>query len=201
MSVRPAISDEAKWTLLGIADRLTTLGNAAQHRSLRHQLITAAGEIASLSGGIDAPEQPGNGHQPCLIYMLEREVACAEKLFPNRSGTIRLGIISLDFRPSLSAEIVLGLVVRALIQEAICQSDPGSDLRLGLHHDHAILHCSIDCSSGFREDEVMDRMHEPKCLRSLLRSLSGRLYTTRNGISIRIPIESCTPIGPFWDTE
>jgi hypothetical protein len=185
---------EAKIALLRASRTVMQKANATRDVILRGRLMSVAREMASLYVDLNGKADFSGDDTPCFIRVLDREIAGAVALFPDRHGSIRRGLVSLDFTPCWTAELIFGLVARDLIQDAIYQTNSRTALDLHLRRDRAMLRFWIHGAGPCGEQELMSRIERPQRFQSLVRSVSGRLESVPNGLLLKIPVESCTPI-------
>jgi len=186
--------NEARTALRAATDLVINRGWATSDTFVRHHLLSAAREIAAISVSLNASVEHGESATPCLVRVVDHEIASVAACFPDRAGQISRGVISLDVLPSWTSVFIFGLVVRTLLNDAVHHTTPGTRLSVRFRQDREMLRFGIDGAGHCSESELLSRIPDPKRFRSLIASLSGRVESAPNGISIRMPVIACASI-------
>ncbi len=188
---------EAREALRAASELVASRGLAMNDAYLRHHLLSLAREISALSMSVKAQPCQTELGPPSFASILDEEIACVGAMFPDRQGQIRRTAVTVDFFPSWTATHIFGLIARTLVRDAIRNSEPDAMLSVRLRQDRATLRFGIDGVGGCTEPELMARIAHPKRFLALVHSLSGRIESAPNGITIQMPVIACSRLDPF----
>jgi hypothetical protein len=188
---------EAREALRAASELVANRGMAMKDAYLRHHLLSLAREISALSMSVKAQPCQTELGPPSFASILDEEIAYVGAMFPHRQGQIRRTAVTIDFFPSWTATHIFGLIARTLVRDAIWNTEPDARLFVRLRQDRAMLRFRIDGVGGCTEPELMSRIAHPRRFLALVCSLSGRIESAPNGITIRMPIIACSRLDPL----
>jgi hypothetical protein len=193
---RLVVEDTIKEACAMIATASTLVSNRALATSdafLRFHLLAAAREIAAMPATLNYMMHD-DAEAPCLTRVVEREIGWLKAAYPERIGQINCGFAALQPVPSWSSAYIFGAIARIFLEDAVLQAPSQTQLFVRLAHDKDILRFGVVGAGKCGETEFMQRICAPGRCRSLLASLSGRIETAANGLTVTIPIIAFTSL-------
>jgi hypothetical protein len=188
---------EAREALRAASELVASRGLAMNDAYLRHHLLSLAREITALSMSVKAQPCQTELGPPSFAHVLDKEIQSVAMLFPNRRNQIVRRAVAVDFRSSWTAAYIFGSLARTMVTDAIRQTSPETGLSVRLRQDREILRFGIDGAGSCAEAELMNRIAHPRRFRALVSSLSGRIESAPNGITIWMPVMACSQLEPF----
>lgn len=167
---------------------------------VRYHLSQVAREVASISVEIERRLRLSGSDAQCLVLTMDREVSALKNFSSYGIKIINCQTSPIDVTPTVIAEITFGMLLNALLRDALQNAPANSKVTVQLKNVGQTVSLELTGVRFYSERDLLARVEHPPRTRALIAALGGHFHPIPKGVAFMMPLAALAN-SPWLDLD
>ncbi len=159
---------------------------------VRHHLSQVERDVALIAVDVEKRLHSSSSDAPCLVLTMNREILALKDFSSHGVKIISHQASPLDVTPTVIAEIAFGMLLNALLRDALQNVPENTQVAVQLKRIGQTVSLELTGVRFYSERELLVRVEHPPRTNALIAALGGHFHPTPKGVAFIMPLAALT---------